>query len=167
MFSKAFFFLILVLASCTPPDESSQELSSEALNNREPSREYFQYQLTSCTGQKAECMNNTTVNSFIDIAVKDGKVEISRPLMDSSINAKLKGKWDSSNSQITGISGKFGIAHTEDWSLAEGFLYISEETVTGSIDGISIEYNEGANPKCGSGINISCTVSLSIGKDEN
>ena len=37
--------------------------------------------------------------------------------------------------QITDISGKFGIAHTEDWSLAEGFLEISEETVTGSIDG--------------------------------
>ena len=52
MFLKVLFFLTVVLVSCTPPDESSQELSSEAPDDREPSREYFEYQLTAVQGKR-------------------------------------------------------------------------------------------------------------------
>lgn len=176
MFSRILFFLTAVIVSCSPPspkitpDEDKDKLSSEdkshneILTNLESSREYFQYKLTNCSGEQADLFNNREKNGFLDISVDDGEVHISRPGMDQSLNVGLTGDWDHSNGQLKDISGQFGISTAEDWSLASGFLFISNEEVSANISGVEIEYlgsNERGN------IEISCSVSLVIEKKKN
>ena len=176
MFLKALFVTTAILVSCSAPppentpSEDEEKLSSEKENpsnekitNWDSSREYFHYILTDCTGEQHELYDQKRINGFIDISIEDGEVHISRPQHPSS-NVGLEGEWNPSNGQLTNISGHFGVGRTEDWDLASGFLYISNDEIVGNINGIQLRY-VGSNVR--GKIDVACSLSLTIEKKKH
>ncbi len=181
MFSKVLFFTTAsVLASCSPPppeitssrDPKTEELSSESpsssekFRNMDSSREYFRYTFSDCKGEEqrhVDIFNKMKKENFLDIEIEDGEVSMSRPEKKAELNVNLKGKWNHTNNLLTDLSGQFGIGTSEDWSQASGFLYISDEVITGRIDGAKIEFS-GLNKILQENVKMVCTASLFIEK---
>ncbi len=182
MFLKTLFLLTTaILVSCSPPPlkitpvEETEMLSSESrysdekFKNMKSSREYFYVKTENCTGEIEEHVNyynQWKKDAFMDIEIEDGEIRISRPRKTASLNVGLKGQWDHTNSQLTDISGQFGIATEEDWSRASGFLYISDEHIMGSIHGGHIRYDR-FSPPLDTNVDISCSVSIIIEKKKD